>query len=320
MEPSCRIEHDVFRDFVDTSIAPDRIAHGFRWTEGPVWMAHLQCLFFNDIPNRQMLRWREGEGVTVALANSEFANGNTTDLEGRMVSCEHGGRRVVRRTDPENLEAVEVLAAMVDGKRLNSPNDVVVKSDGSIWFTDPPYGIDSDIEGYQADSEIGGNHVYRIDPKGGLAAVATDFDRPNGLAFSPDESLLYVADSGAAQGSSFPGFDYRRPHHIRVLDVVPEGLAGSRVFAVIEPGVPDGLRVDTGGFVWTSAGDGIRCLSPQGDPVGRILLPEVASNCCFGGSEGRDLFITASSAVYRVRTTRKGAESLRPALANPGGG
>lgn len=297
-----------FEQFVDTSVLPEVIAEGFTWTEGPVWLN--DGLYFNDIPAKRMHRWTQAGGVETTLANSEFANGNTLDVDGIMVSCEHGGRRVVRRPDPSDLDGVSVVASHFDGKRLNSPNDVVVRSDGSIWFTDPPYGINSDIEGYPADSEIGGCFVFCISPDGHMHAVATDFDKPNGLAFSPDEKLLYIADSGAIKGASFPGIDYSLPHHIRVFDVEGTRLSGGRVFADIEPGVPDGLRIDTQGYVWTSAMDGIHCLAKDGGLIGKIILPSQTSNLCFGGDQGTDMFITSSDKVYRVRTTRRDAVTL----------
>ncbi|WP_298842412.1 SMP-30/gluconolactonase/LRE family protein [uncultured Roseobacter sp.] len=295
----------LFGTFVDTTGAPEQIADGYVWTEGPVWLDGQ--LFFNDIPNKRMMRWSEATGAQVALENSEFANGNTLDLSGRMVSCEHGGRRVIRRHDPTDPGAVDVIAGHFEGRRLNSPNDVVVCSDGSVWFTDPPYGINSDIEGYPAQSEIGGCYVYCAAPDGTLHAVATDFDKPNGLAFSPDESRLYVADSGAIKGASFPGIDYDLPHHIRVFDVDGLTLSNGRVFAVIAPGVPDGFRVDHEGFVWTSALDGVHCLSPEGALIGKIRLPQQTSNLCFGGTDGQTMFITSSDRVYRVHTTRRDA-------------
>lgn len=295
----------LFQTFVDTSRPPEQIAQGCIWTEGPVWLDGQ--LFFNDIPNKRMVRWSETDGAQVALENSEFANGNTLDQSGRMVSCEHGGRRVIRRHDPMDPGAVDVIADRFEGKRLNSPNDVVVRSDGSVWFTDPPYGINSDIEGYPADSEIGGCYVFCAAPDGTLHAVATDFDKPNGLAFSPDESRLYVADSGAIRGASFPGIDYDLPHHIRVFDVDGVTLSNGRVFAVIAPGVPDGFRVDQEGYVWTSALDGVHCLSPAGALIGKIWLPQQTSNLCFGGADGQTMFITSSDKVYRVHTTRRDA-------------
>ena len=306
----------IFQTFVDTATPPHQIAQGFTWTEGPVWLN--DQLFFNDIPNKQMLRWSRADGLRTALANSEFANGNTLDTEGRMVSCEHGGRRVVRRRDPLDLDATEVIAARFQGKRLNSPNDVVVRSDGCVWFTDPPYGINSDIEGYPAESEIGGCYVFCAEPDGTLHAVATDFDKPNGLAFSPDESRLYVADSGAIKGASFPGIDYDLPHHIRVFDIQGTTLCNPRVFAVIAPGVPDGLRVDHGGYVWSSALDGIHCLSPEGALVGKIALPQQTSNICFGGASGQTMFMTSSDKVYSVESTRRDASHVLKARASEG--
>jgi gluconolactonase len=294
-----------FDSFVDTARPPEQIAGGCVWTEGPVWLE--DGLYFNDIPNKRMMRWTEARGTTVALPNSEFANGNTLDAKGRMFSCEHGGRRVIRRRDPMNPDAVEVIAERFVGKRLNSPNDVVVRSDGSVWFTDPPYGINSDVEGYPAESEIGGCYVFCAMPDGTLHAVVTDFDKPNGLAFSPDESRLYVADSGAIRGASFPGIDYDLPHHIRVFDVDGTTLSNGRVFAVVAPGVPDGFRVDHEGYIWASALDGVHCLSPEGALIGKISLPQQTSNLCFGGPTGQTMFITSSDKVYRVHSTRRDA-------------
>ncbi|MEM6934642.1 MAG: SMP-30/gluconolactonase/LRE family protein [Pseudomonadota bacterium] len=296
---------DRFDKFVDIARPPELISDGYIWTEGPVWLN--DSLYFNDIPNKRMMRWTESGGAEIALRNSEFANGNTLDLDGRMVSCEHGGRRVIRRHDPAGPGSIEVIAEHHQGKRLNSPNDVVVRSDGSVWFTDPPYGINSDVEGYPAESEIGGFYVFCAMPDGSLHAVATDFDKPNGLAFSPDESRLYVADSGAIRGASFPGIDYDLPHHIRVFDVDGVSLSNSRVFAVVAPGVPDGFRVDHEGCVWTSALDGIHCLSPEGMLIGKIWLPQQTSNICFGGEGGTTMFITSSDKVYRVESTRRDA-------------
>lgn len=298
-----------FDDFVDTAYLPEQVADGCIWTEGPVWLDH--GLYFNDIPNKRMLRWTEADGVSVALPNSEFANGNTLDLKGRMVSCEHGGRRVIRRLGPHDAHATEVIADRFEGKRFNSPNDVVVRSDGSVWFTDPPYGINSDVEGYPAESEIGTCNVFCATPDGAVHAVVTDFDKPNGLAFSPDETRLYVADSGAIRGASFPGIDYDLPHHIRVFDVDGTQMKNGRVYAVVAPGVPDGFRVDHEGFVWTSALDGIHCLSPEGALIGKVWLPQQTSNICFGGEDGRTMFITSSDKVYRVHSTRRDAAHVR---------
>lgn len=298
-----------FETLLDTSCEIEIISSGHKWTEGPVWLDGE--LFFNDIPNKKMHVWSEAAGVSIALENNEFANGNTLDMSGMMISCEHGGRRVVRRVDPMNIDNGEVIADQYEGKRLNSPNDVIVKSDGTIWFTDPPYGINSNIEGYPADSEIGGSFVFRVDPDGTITPVATDFDKPNGLAFSPDETKLYIADSGAIRGASFPGIDHALPHHIRVFDIINNELHNSSVFTEIDAGVPDGFRIDTEGRVWTSALDGVRCMTHDGKLLGKIRLPEQTSNCCFGGIDGTDLFITSSSHVYRVNTNCHGAETLR---------
>lgn len=295
----------LFDNFIDTSGEPDIIASDCTWTEGPVWLN--SALYFNDIPAKRMLKWTEAKGTEIALLNSEFANGNTLDNNGHMISCEHGGRRVIRRLDPQDPTRVDVIAQHYNGKKLNSPNDVIVHKDGSVWFTDPPYGINCDIEGYAADSELDGNHVYRVDTDGQVIAVATDFDKPNGLAFSPDQTQLYIADSGAILGASFPDMDRTRPHHIRRFDIINNQLQNSHVFYVVEPGVPDGLRVDHEGYVWTSAMDGIHCLTPEGEVIGKIRLPSPTSNLCFGGPTGSDIFITSSDRVYRVRSTRRDA-------------
>lgn len=300
---------DRFAEMVETDCPPEQIASGCTWTEGPVWLN--DALYFNDIPAKRMMKWRKGKQASVALPHSEFANGNTLDGQGRMVSCEHGGRRVIRRLDPEDAQAVEVVADRYQGKKLNSPNDVVVRSDGSVWFTDPPYGINSDVEGYPADSEIGGCYVFCASTDGSLTAVATDFDKPNGLAFSPDETKLYIADSGAIRGASFPGIDYNLPHHIRVFDVDGTTLSGGRVFAEIMPGVPDGFRVDHDGLIWTSALDGIHCLDATGQCLGKIRLPAQTSNICFGGAFGTDMFITSSDSVWWVRSNRIDAAAIR---------
>jgi len=298
--------HPKFNDFVDTSVEPQIIAENMVWTEGPVWFNNQFC--FNDIPNKKMYSWTETSGLSTVIEDTDFANGNTVDGAGLMVSCEHGGRRIILRNNAFNT--VSVLAAQFENKRLNSPNDVIVKSDGTIWFTDPPYGINSDVEGYPAQSEVGSNNVYRLDKDGTVHCVANDFDKPNGLALSPDETKLYIADSGAIKGASFPGIDYSLPHHIRVFDVKDNTLSNGRIFLEIDNGVPDGFRVDTEGYIWCSSADSLRCYSPTAELVGKILLPEVVSNCCFGGETGTDLFITSTSHVYRVKTMRQGAESL----------
>jgi gluconolactonase len=273
---------------------------GCRWAEGPVWFADGGYLVWSDIPNNRLLRWMPDSGVSTFRADSNYTNGNTRDRQGRLVSCEHGGRRVTR-TEPDG--SITVVASHHCGRRLNSPNDVVVKSDGSIWFTDPTYGIMSDYEGYKAESEQDGCHVYRVDPAdGAVTAVATDFVKPNGLAFSPDESRLYVADSGASH-------DPDGPHHVRWFLVGDDNtLSGGEVFAEISPGVPDGFRFDTDGNLWTSSRDGVICISPEGEALGKIRTPTMASNLAFGGPRRNRLFITATDRLLSVFVAANGAQ------------
>lgn len=272
-----------------------RLATGFDWTEGPVWFGDAGCLLFSDIPNNRIMRWSE-DGLTTYRAPSNYANGHTRDRSGRLVSCEHGLRRVTRT---EHDGSITVIADSYQGKRLNSPNDVVVKSDGSIWFTDPHYGIGTDYEGFKSEQELPCN-VYRVDPDGTMAAVLTDFACPNGLAFSPDESRLYVADTGRMFQSD--------PQHIRVFDMTSGTPRGGAVFHRITPGCADGIRCDTDGNLWSSAADGVHCLAPDGHLMGKILVPEIVSNICFGGRARHRLFITATTSVYSVVLNRQGAQ------------
>lgn len=271
----------------------DHLYQGCRWAEGPVYVPAGRYLIWSDIPNDRMLRWDECTGtVGVFRQPAGFSNGNTLDRQGRLVSCEHGNRRVTRT---EHSGAITVLADSVDGKRLNSPNDVVVKSDGSIWFTDPAYGIDSDYEGHQAESEIGACHIYRIDPITGVCQqVSDDFVRPNGLAFSPDESVLYVADTGISHVVD-------GPRHIRSFAVAADGaLSGGRVFATCTVGLFDGFRLDTTGRLWTSAEDGVHCYDPDGTLIGKIHTPEPVANVAFGGAKRNRLFICATTSLYAI--------------------
>nr|WP_042181955.1 SMP-30/gluconolactonase/LRE family protein [Kibdelosporangium sp. MJ126-NF4]CEL14142.1 Gluconolactonase [Kibdelosporangium sp. MJ126-NF4] len=271
-----------------------RLHTGCRWTEGPVYFPAGRYLVFSDIPNDRMLRWDETtDQVGVFRQPSGYANGHTRDRAGRLISCEHGHRRVTRT---EHDGSVTVLAERYRGRRLNSPNDVVERSDGSIWFTDPSYGIDSDYEGYQADSEIGACHVYRVDPAtGDVQIVADDFERPNGLAFSVGENMLYIADTR------------QNPSHIRVFTVADDGtLTGGDVFATCDNGGFDGVRVDTAGRVWAAAHDGLHCFAPDGTLIGKLLVPEICSNLTFGGPRRNELFITASSSVYTLRVNFNG--------------
>ncbi len=292
------IHDERFRRLTVGSSDLEQLYGGCRWAEGPVWFADMQCLIFSDIPNQRMLRWVEGGGVSVFRSPSNFVNGNTRDRQGRLVSCEHGGRRVTRTEFDGSLT---VLADRFRDGRLNSPNDVVVRSDDTIWFTDPTYGILSDYEGFEATPEQPTRNVYRLDAKSGsLTAVVTDFGQPNGLAFSPDETVLYVADSSSSH-------DPKAPRHIRAFDVDGQGtLSNGRVLCDIDNGLPDGLRVDVLGNVWTSAGDGVHCFSPEGDLLGKILVPETVANVAFGGPRRNRLFITASKSLYAVYLAVRG--------------
>ncbi|MGO4832086.1 SMP-30/gluconolactonase/LRE family protein [Rhizobiaceae sp. 2RAB30] len=289
-----------FRDLTVPIAKVEMLYDGCLWAEGPIWFADGGYLVWSDIPNNRLLRWTPDLGVGTFRADSNYANGNTRDREGRLVSCEHGGRRVTR-TEPDG--SITVIASHYKGKRLNSPNDVVVKSDGSIWFTDPTYGIMSDYEGYKADSEQDGCFVYRVDPATGeVSVVADDFVKPNGLAFSPDESRLFVADSGASH-------DPDGPHHIRSFQVGPDNrLHDDSVFCEVSPGVPDGFRFDSEGNLWTSARDGVICFGPSGDALGKIRMPTMVSNLTFGGPRRNRLFITATDRLFAVFVGVTGAQ------------
>lgn len=302
-EHEFEILDDRFRLCIRTSARLERLAGDCRWAEGPVYSPAGRYLVWSDIPNDRMLRWDETTGaVGVFRQPAGYANGNTMDRLGRMVSCEHGGRRITR-TEPDG--AVTVLADRYQNKRFNSPNDVVVRSDQSIWFTDPSYGIDSDYEGDRAESEIGGCHVYRIDPvSGACAIVADDFVRPNGLAFSPDERVLYVADSG---GTSVKD----GPRHIRRFRVDEHSqLTGGEVFATCTAGFFDGLRLDESGRIWTSANDGVHCYEPDGALIGKVLVPERVANVVFGGPRRNRLFIAATSSIYALLLPVRGAKTF----------
>lgn len=280
----------------------ERLWTGARWSEGTAWFAAGRYLVWSDIPNNRLMRWDETDGsVSVFRAPSNNTNGNTVDAQGRLISCEHLTRRVTRT---EHDGRITVVADTHAGKRLNSPNDVVVKSDGSIWFTDPSYGILMDYEGDRADPEQDGCHVYRVDPQDGdVTAVATDFKKPNGLAFSGDETTLFVSDTGVTH-------DPDGPAHIRALSVNSDGksLGKSRVFAECTEGVFDGFRLDRVGRIWSSAADGVHCLSPQGQLIGKIHIPEMVGNLCFGGPKLNRLFIAGTSSLYSVFLNVNGAQ------------
>ncbi len=266
---------------------------GTRWAEGPAYFPAGRYLIWSDIPNNRLMRYDETDGsVSVFQSPSRNQNGHTVDRQGRLVSCEHQGRCVSR---VELDGTTTVLVDNYQGKRLNSPNDVVVKSDGTIWFTDPTYGIDGEYEGDYAESELGGSYVFRFDPAtGDLKIVADDFVKPNGLAFSPDESLLYIADTGATHVEN-------GPRHIRTFKVAVDGsLSGGEVFADCTCGLFDGFRLDTDANIWTSAGDGVHCYTAGGELIGKILTGEVVSNVEFGGIKRNRLFICATTTLQSV--------------------
>lgn len=276
------------RDVVDVVADFHLVGEGYRFTEGPCWWPEAGCLVFSDIPSDTIHRWTPAGGVTVFRKPSHRANGNTVDREGRLVTCEHGSRTVTR-TDVAGT--VETLCATYGGKRLNSPNDAVVKGDGTLWFTDPPYGIKPEA------SEQAANHVFRLDPGAEEpVSVWSEMSRPNGLCFSPDQRLLYIADSDTEL------------HLVRRFAVADDNtLSGGEVFATIDRGVPDGMRCDVDGRLYSTAGDGVRVFDPDGTLLGRILTPETAANCTFGGDGNQTLFITATSRVWRLELEVAGA-------------
>ena len=281
----------------------DTLYVGCRWAEGPAYFPAGQYLIWSDIPNNRMLRYDECSGTTSIFRKpAGNSNGNTVDRQGRLVTCEHGGRRVSRT---EFDGSITTLADMHKGKRLNSPNDAVVKSDNSIWFTDPTYGIDTDYEGNKSEREQDGSFVYRIDSAGGEPRmVADDFVQPNGIAFSPDESILYIVDTGRTHK---PG----GPAHIRKFTVGDNGkITGGKVFAECTAGLFDGLRIDTEGRIWTSAGDGVHCYATDGTLIGKILVPEVVANVCFGGPKRNYLYICGTTSLYAVRLPVNGVKTF----------
>ncbi len=278
----------------------ETLASGFRWIEGPVWMGDWDCLLFQDLPRDRTMRWSETRGVEVFRTPSNYANGQTRDRQGRLIACSHRGRCVTRT---EHDGHVTTLIDRFENKRLNSPNDVVVKSDGTIWFTDPVYGISTDYEGGRQPSEQR-PRVYRYDPATNRLDVASeDFDGPNGLAFSPDERRLYIAETG----------DQTRPdpkQFIRAYDVSAEGrLTGGDIFHKIEPGYADGFRVDEDGNLWSSAADGVHCVDPGGRLLGKILIPHTVSNLTFGGIDKNRLFIGGSHTLYAIFLDRRGVQT-----------
>lgn len=295
------IRSDRFRRYILDNASLEALATGFRWLEGPVWMGDANCLLFQDIPNNRTMRWSQEQGASVYRSPSNYANGQTRDRQGRLIACSHRGR-CIHRTEYDGT--VTTLVDRHAGKRLNAPNDVVVKSDGSIWFTDPLYGISNDYEGGRQQSEQP-PAVYRFDPQSGdIRVVADDFDGPNGLAFSPDERRLYIAESGDQYA--------RQPRqYIRVFDVAADGvtLSGGRIFHKIEPGFCDGLRIDEDGNLWSSAADGVHCIDPAGELLGKIFVPHRVANLTFGGLAKNRLFIAGSDTLYAIFVNCRGVQT-----------
>ncbi len=300
-DPAVQVLDQSFARYKLNLAAVERIAHGFRWAEGPVWFGDGRYLLCSDIPNNRVLKWEEETGaVSIFRKPSNYANGNTRDRQGRLVTCEHGGRRVTRT---EYDGGLGVIADSFEGKRLNSPNDVVVKSDGSIWFTDPPFGLLGNYEGRVAEQEVGQN-VYRVDGNTGeISVVESEVLGPNGLCFSPDESILYLVESRTA------------PRKIWAYDLAEGGrrLTRKRLFLDAGPGTPDGMRCDVDGNIWFGWGmgsaelDGVVIYNPDARLIGRIALPERCANLCFGGLHRNRLFMAASQSVYALYVNTQGA-------------
>jgi gluconolactonase len=294
LSASLLTEDPRFLRLVLGNVGVEKLFTGARWSEGPAYFPAGKYLVWSDIPNDRLLRFDETDGsVSTFEQPCRYQNGHTVDLQGRLIGCEHGGRCVSRI---EHDGRRTVLADRYGGRRLNSPNDVVVKSDGSVWFTDPTYGIDGDYEGHRSAREQDGSFLYRVDPDSGeVQAVSTDFVQPNGLAFSPDEAVLYVSDTGATHVDD-------GPRHIRALTLAPEGASvrHSRIFAHCRVGHFDGFRVDRQGNLWASTGEGVHCYAPDGTLIGKILIPEVVGNVEFGGPKRNRLYICATTSLYAM--------------------
>ena len=291
-----------FNKYIVGNAVLEKLGDGFRWAEGPVWFGDMNALVFSDVPSNRMMLWSDFGGVRVFRDPSGYANGNTRDRQGRLLTCSHLARAVLRT---EYDGRVVVLADSFGGRKLNSPNDVVVKSDGSIWFSDPAYGISGDYQGARAEQELPCN-VYRLDPASGNLSVATDeLKAPNGLAFGPGERQLYVAETGEPNGEPRP--------HIRVFDVSEDGarLTNGRLFYAFENGNADGFRCDEDGNLWCGGPDGILCLAPDGTLLGKILVPSVVANVAFGGLRRNRLFLCAAQSLYAIYVNTRGLEPLQ---------
>jgi gluconolactonase len=305
MAKSFEIYSDEFKRILGPSPEMKLLSSDLKFAEGVCWVERSGFLIVSDFLNDRIVKWSERGGLSVFRQPAATANGNTVDLQGRVVSCQTRGRAVVR----EEYDGTLTTVADRYGKgRLTSPNDVVVKSDGSIWFTDPDYGfLCPDDFGHGDKPEQDRNRVYRVVPETGeITSVSEDFDKPNGLAFSPDESVLYVGDTGRTHGEF-------RPHQLMAFDVVKNGtaLANPRIFTVIEPWVPDGFRVDVDGNLYVTAGDGIQVFNPKGEMLGKILTPQTAANCSFGMSDNQTLFIGATTSIWSIKLNTAGAVANR---------
>ena len=287
----------------------EQVATGTIWAEGPVWLPARRAVRYSDIPNNRIVEFSEDTGeLTVYDDQAEFTNGRTLDLDGSVIQCSHGRRRVERDRDGE----VSAIVSSWNGVRLNSPNDVVVRSDGTIWFSDPSYGIERPTEGHLGDLEYGDRYVFRFEPgTQRLDPVVIDVEQPNGLAFSPDERILYVADSSIdPAGEANP--DRPGGHAIHAYDVFEGRHAkNGRVLVEVSPGLPDGFRVDVAGNIWTSSLDSVQVFSPAGLLLERIPVPEKIANVCFGGDDLSTLYVAASTSLYRIRTTTTDAVLAR---------
>jgi Gluconolactonase len=292
-------------DLLASRASLERLADGTEWSEGPVWLPRLRRLRWSDIPNNRILEWDAASGDTsVFRADAEYTNGRVLDLDGRVVQCSHGRRAIEREGDA----GPEVIVDRWPDGRFNSPNDLAIASDGSIWFTDPPYGLQPDgREGHPGPQDYDGCYVFRYDPASGVVQpVVTDMVHPNGIAFSPDETVLYVSDTGSHDDR--PGAGNIRRYPIAGLQVSGAGAE----FARVPVGVSDGFCVDRDGRLWSSAGDGVYVFAPDGTRLLHLPVPEVVSNTCFGGDLGDELFITATTGLYRIRTTTSAATGPGP--------
>jgi gluconolactonase len=295
---SVRVLDERFARYVLALAKVERIATGFRWAEGPVWFGDQRSLLWSDVPGNRIMRWDESTGKTTLFRTpSDYSNGNTRDNAGRLITCEQGTRRLTRT---EYDGTITVLADHWQGKRLNSPNDVTAARDGSVWFTDPTFGILGDFEGFRAESELPTN-LYRVGPDGDLSVATAELDHPNGLAFSPDQTTLYVVESR-----------HQPRRRVVAFDVQDGVLVNGRTFIDAEAGIPDGLRIDEDGNLWCgwSGGeglDGVRVYAPDGCHIGSIDLPERCANVQFGGRSNNRLFMAATSSVYALFVNTRGA-------------